>query len=57
MHFPKEGITVVRLNLNGVNSEFNANSGLTLMGEIVASQSGDDVGLAHAGVPCEHHFE
>lgn len=44
-------------NLEGSSGEFDADGGLRLEAELVAGESGEEVGLADARVADQHHLE
>jgi len=44
-------------DLQGLGGELDADGGLGVEGEVVAREAREDIGLADAAVPDEHHLE
>jgi hypothetical protein len=44
-------------DLQGLGGELDADGGFGVEGEVVAREAREDVGLADAAVPDEHHLE
>jgi hypothetical protein len=53
----EEGSGEWRPNLQRLGGELDADSRLGVEGEVVASEAGEDVGLADAAVPDQNHLE
>ena len=54
---PNLGLDNLAVHIQAPGGELDADGGLGFQAELVASEPGEQVGLAHAGVPDQHHLE